>query len=264
MESKSVVLNKFKQLCEVKYTGTTPVNYTKHVSKFLDHAANVPNRVTNEDILNYNIFIRHYSNSYRNVAINAIKAYFKLYLRKTVKEFSSIRPRREFKTIKVYDAEILAIKIRNIQNLKHKAILTLGLSGWLRVSEVVNLKISDIDSVNMLIHIKQSKGKKDRDVTLTPETLCILRTYYKTHKPTDYLFNGQGTLPQYSKSSCNKLCKKYLDSKMRFHNLRSSGANYAHKKGMSLFDISNMLGHAKIETTKYYLSSNLATVKQAI
>lgn len=264
MKSKSVVLNEFKQLCELKYTGATPGNYVKHVSNFLDHAKNVPTRVNNEDILNYNLYIRHYSNSYRNVAINAIKSYFKLYLRKTVKEFSSIRPRREFKLVKVYDADITAIKIRNIQNKKHQCILALGLSGWLRVSEVINLKICDIDSTNMLIHIHHSKANKSRSVPLTPELLFMLRSYYKTFKPITYLFNGQGKALQYSKSSCNKLCKKYLYTDMRFHNLRASGANFAHINNISLFDISAMLGHAKIETTKFYLNTALQSIKQAI
>lgn len=264
MNTKSAVLQKFKQLCEVKYTGATPINYQVHVSKFLDHANNVPDRVTNEDILNYNIYIRNYSTSYRNIAINAIKAYFALYLRKKVKDFSSIRPKKEIKIVKTYDAEVTALKIRAIQNKKHQCILALGLSGWLRVSEVTALKITDIDSAQMLIHIRNSKNTKSRSVPLTPELLNLLRNYYKTFKPIDYLFNGQSKAPRYSKSSCNKLCKKYLYNDMRFHNLRASGATYAHLNGMSLFDISIMLGHSKIETTKFYLNSHLETVKQVL
>lgn len=264
MNTKSVVLKRFKQLCEVKYTGSTPKIYTKHVSDFLDFAKNVPDRVNNEDILNYNIYIRNYNTSTKNVIISSIKAYFKLYLRKEVKDFSCIRPKKYIKVTKCYNAEITATKIQKIENSKHRAICALGLSGWLRVGEVINLKIKDIDSERMLIHVRQSKGAKDRDVTLTEETLKILRQYVKEHRPLDYLFNGAGNRKQYSKSSCNSICKDHLYKSMKFHDLRSSGATYAHENGMSLFDISNMLGHAKIETTKYYINSRLSTVKQVI
>ena len=264
MNTKSVVLKRFKQLCELKYTGSTPENYTKHVSNFLDFTKNVPDRVNNEDVLDYNIHIRNYNTSTKNVIISAIKAYFKLYLRKEIKNFSCIRPKKEIKVTKVYDAEITAIKIRAIQNTKHKAICTLGLSGWLRIGEVINLRIKDIDNERMLIHIKQSKGAKDRDVTLTEETLGILRDYVREYRPVEFLFNGQGDKPKYSRSSCNAICKDHLYSDMRFHDLRASGATYAHENGMSLFDISNMLGHAKIETTKHYINSRLYTVKQAM
>lgn len=259
MNNKSVVLKKLEQLLELKYSGSTPKNYLHHIALFLDHANNVPNRVNNEDILNYNISIRHHSYSYRNVAINAIKAYFKLYLRKRVKEFSSIRPPKQFKQPKVYDAELLAIKIKNITNLKHKAILTLGLSCWLRQSEVKNLKLKHIDRDRMRITILNSKGQKDREVKLNPNTLNILDNYIKIYKPEIYLFNGQAKL-QYN--SINKVSQNYLQ--IRFHSLRASGSTYALNNNTDIKTISEMLGHNKIETTKKYIPSLLSNVRQVI
>src|SRR5690606_33027867 len=208
----------------------------------LDYAKNVPNRVNNEDILNYNLHIKDKGHSYRNVAINAIKAYFNLYLRKKVKGFSSIRPPQQYKQPKVYNAEILAIKIQAIENLKHKAILTLGLSAWLRQSEVRNLKISDIDSSRMIININKSKGQTSREVKLSENTLQVLRDYYKAFKPIDYLFNGQNAL-QYN--SINAVCQNHLQ--IRFHSLRASGATHAVKYGTDIKSVSEMLGHKKIE-----------------
>jgi integrase len=267
MKSKSVVLEKFKQLLEVKYSGTTPDNYLYHVELFLTYCKNVPERVNNEDILNYNISVRNTSNSYRNVAINAIKAYFTLYLRKKVKGFASIRPPKQKRTVKTYNAELIAAKINQVPNLKHKAILSIALSGWLRVSEVINLKIEDINKDLMLIHVKNSKQSKDRDVVLSEKTLLILRDYFSAYftnyKKSDYLFTGASSL-KYSSSSCNAICKKYLDPNMRFHNLRATGATYAHENGMSLLSISEMLGHSKIETTKAYLSPIIKNAVQVI
>lgn len=265
MKTKSEVLEKFKHLLEVKYTGSTPANYLHHVKLFLDFCKKPPLRVNNEDILNYNISIRNTSNSNRGVALSAITAYFVLYLKKKIKLSAAIRPPRQIMVAKFYHAEILSEKIKDIPNLKHKAILTIALSGWLRVSEVVNLKIEDINKDLMLIHIKNSKRSKDRNVTLSQNTLNVLRIYFAAYftkyKKEDYLFTGQFG-GKYSANSCNKIVKKYLDTKMRFHNLRSSGATFALESGMSLLDVSVMLGHAKIETTKAYIPARLKNTKQ--
>ncbi|MFK5981423.1 MAG: tyrosine-type recombinase/integrase [Flavobacteriaceae bacterium] len=257
--NKSVVLKKVEHLLQLKYSGRTPANYLHHIALFLDHAKNVPLRASNEDILDYNLSIRGKGNSYRNIAINAIKAYFSLYLRKEVKQFSSIRPPKQFKQPKVYDAEMLAIKINSILNKKHKAILALGLSGWLRNNEVVNLKIKDIDSIRMKIKINQSKGSKDREVNLSQSTLLILREYVIEFKPVDFLFSGQNS-PKYS--SVNKVCQNHLG--VRFHSLRASGATHAVKSGTDIKTVSEMLGHQKIETTKFYIPKLLENVIQAI
>lgn len=256
-KTKSVVLKEFEQLLEVKYSGSTPKNYLHHVSLFLDHAENVPLRVNNEDILNYNVSIRNYGHSYRNVAINAIKAYFKLYLRKKVKGFSSIRPPQQFKKPKIYDAELLAIKINAIKNLKHKAILLLGLSSWLRQSEVRDLKPEHIDSDRMVITVLNSKGQKDREVKLSENTLSVLREYFKDYRPEVYLFNGHNNL-QYE--SINQVCQNHLG--IRFHSLRASGSTYAVKCGTDIKTVSEMLGHKSVETTKAYIPCIFDNVKQ--
>lgn len=260
MKDTSAVLKEFQQLLEVKYTGNTPRNYTGHVAKFLAHAKNVPLRVTNDDVLSYNVHIRNKSNSYRNVAINAIKVYFMLYLKRRLKGFASIRPKKQRTIAKVLDAEVLAIKINAIQNLKHRAILLLGLSSWLRRSEVVNLKITDIHSDRMRIFVSQSKGAADREVKLSANTLECLRAYFKAYRPRLFLFSGQNAL-QYSGSSINAIAHQYLDT--NFHTLRASGATYALQNGTDLKTVSEMLGHKSIETTKFYLPTLLQEVVQS-
>lgn len=254
--NKNDVLKRFKQLCEVKYTGSTPRTYTDQVRLFLDFSNKPPLRVNNEDILNYNISIRNKGASYRNVAINAIKAYFALVLKRKVKEFSSIRPKKEIRATKYFDYHTTKIKILAIPNLKHRAILLIGLMGWLRVSEVINLKCVDIIPDINRIDIKLSKGAKDRKVVMSDELYNILREYafhyLKGKSLNDYVFEGQKG-GKYSASSCNALVKTYLSKNMRFHDLRSTGATNAHINGASLLDISSNLGHSKIETTKFYI-----------
>jgi len=254
-KTKSVVLKQFSQLLELKYSGTTPELYTYHVKLFLDHAANVPARVNNEDILNYNISIRNTSHSFRNQSINAIKAFFKLYLRKQVKEFASIRPPVKRRQVKVFDYVGLVKKINAVTNLKHRLILSLGLGAWLRVGETLNIKLEDLDSQLMTIHIANAKGNKSRTVQISSPLMDLVIEYYRDYRPNVYLFNGQKK-PKYSSSSVGKIVDKYLGKKYRYHDLRSAGAAYAHENGLSLFDLSERLGHAKIETSKYYIPIN--------
>jgi site-specific recombinase XerD len=145
------------------------------------------------------------------------------------------------------------VKIRNIkiQNLKHKAILTLTYSVGLRVSEVVNLKIEDIDSKRMLIHIKNAKGRKDRLVPLSPNVLNLLREYFKQYRPVEYLFNGQ-TSNQYSIGSCQKIYKLYIDQNSSIHTLRHSSFTNLLENGTDLRIIQKIAGHSNVKTTEIY------------
>jgi integrase/recombinase XerD len=93
----------------------------------------------------------------------------------------------------------------SIKNIKHKALLFTAYSAGLRVSEVVNLLITDIDSDRMQIRIRYAKGKKDRMATLANATLQILREYFLTYRPKKYLFEGQGTHEPYSTRSAQQV-----------------------------------------------------------
>lgn len=119
----------------------------------------------------------------------------------------------------------------------------LGYSVGLRVSEVINLKIGDIDSKRMIINIKNSKGRKDRIVPLSPNILTLLRDYYQEFKPKEYLFNGQNSL-QYSSESCNQLVKKYISSKYHFHLLRHSCFTHLIESGVDCRIIQKIAGHS--------------------
>ena len=136
-------------------------------------------------------------------------------------------------------------------NIKHKAILSLLYSAGLRVSEVINLKITDIDSSRMIINIINAKGGKDRQVMLNQNVLELLRNYFKIYKPKEYLFNGQFDL-QYSHRSCNEIVKKYLGKDYHFHLLRHSNATALLEAGTDLRIIQKHLGHSSSKTTEIY------------
>jgi len=172
------------------------------------------------------------------------------------------RPRKIKSLPKVIDKAFLLGKINKISNLKHKAIISLGYSVGLRVSEVVNLKMEDIDSDRMVIYIKDAKGNKDRVVPLSKSILQLLRSYYELFKPHVYLFNGQ-VKPQYTASSCNKIVKKYLGEKYHFHLLRHSSFTSMLESGTDISIIQKIAGHSKTDTTRIYAQVSTELLKQA-
>jgi site-specific recombinase XerD len=124
-------------------------------------------------------------------------------------------------------------------------------SSDLRVSEITNLKIEDIDSKRMIIHIKNAKGKKDRIVPLSQRVLDLLRDYWKEYKPKEYLFNGQSG-GKYSINSCQKIYKKYIDEASSIHTLRHSSFTNLLESGTDLRIIQKIAGHSSSKTTEIY------------
>ena len=149
-------------------------------------------------------------------AISALKLFYTKTIKQPLKFKHIEYPRSEKKLPQIIEKEYLLDQIAKIQNKKHKAIISLAYSTGMRVSEVCNLLISDIDSKRMIITIRQSKGRKDRIVALSEKILEILREYFKEYKPKEYLFNGQFEL-KYSHRSCNQIVKQYLGKEYHFH-----------------------------------------------
>lgn len=211
-----------------------------------------PYQVTTNQILKFLESYNFKSTSQQNQYIGCLKLFAKYILNKKDIHLSKIeRPRSEKKLPKVIDGEFIKQQLSKIDNIKHRAILTLTYSVGLRVSEVVNLKIEDIDSKRMLIHIKNAKGRKDRIVPLSQTVLNLLRDYFKQYKPKEYLFNGQISL-RYSPSSCNRIVKKYLGEKYHIHQLRHSCFTNLLENGIDLRVIQKIAGHSNVKTTEIY------------
>lgn len=141
-------------------------------------------------------------------------------------------------------------------NLKHNTMLKLCYGMGLRVSEIINLKITDIDSKNMQVLIERGKGKKDRYVNLPHSILEQLRMYYKIYKPVKYLFEGQYG-GQYSKRSAQKVFqsamqKAKINKEVGIHGLRHSFATHLLESGTDISMIQQLLGHSNIKTTLIY------------
>jgi site-specific recombinase XerD len=242
-EQKLIFLNYSKKTIDIY------IHYIKKFVKCIEDKQII--HLSSKDFQKYLNNFNFTSVSQQNQIINAIRFLYKYGLNKKYNKVSFQRPRKEKILPQIINKNFIIEKINNIKNLKHKAILSLGYSVGLRVSEVINLKISDIDSKRMIILIRQSKGRKDRIVPLTENLLLLLREYYKKYKPKEYLFNGQNKL-QYSSTSCNKIIKKYLGNQYHFHLLRHSCFTNLTEQGVDIHAIQKLAGHKSTKTTEIY------------
>jgi len=241
------------------YSSNTIENYKSQVGLFLKHfdkVATKPSEISENQIKEWLLMANSING--RKHRISAVKLFYKLTGKQPLKFRHIEYPRSEKKLPQIIDKTYLLESINKIQNKKHKAIIALAYSTGMRVSEVCNLLISDIDSKRMIITIRQSKGKKDRIVALSSKILEILREYFKEYKPKTYLFNGQFG-DQYSHTSCNQIVKQYLGKEFHFHQLRHSNATALLEAGTDLRIIQKHLGHASSKTTEIYthVSTNL-------
>ncbi|MFY8019856.1 MAG: site-specific tyrosine recombinase/integron integrase [Bacteroidia bacterium] len=255
-------MNEFKIWLETKrYSPNTVKSYLEALFVFLRfyHAKPIED-INNQDIVNFNndyILKNEFSASYQNQIVNAIKLFFKQ-IQQTVIDVDLIhRPRREHLLPNVLSKEEIKMILEALSNIKHRAMLSLIYSCGLRRSELLNLKPNDIDSRRKLIIVRQSKGKKDRIVPLSPKILELLREYYKYYKPKTYLFEGQVPNEPYDARSLANVLKSALKKcgitkPVSLHWLRHSYATHLLEIGTDLRYIQEILGHNSSRTTEIY------------
>lgn len=255
------ILKIFQEKLRYKNYSERSINlYSSYLKNFIEfEGVKDPYQVRTQQIISFLENYQYTSRSQQNQYIGALKLFAKYILNKKDIHLTKIeRPKSEKKLPQVIDHNHIIMQLSKIENLKHKAILTLTYSVGLRVSEITNLKIEDIDSKRMLIHIKNAKGRKDRLVPLSPLVLNLLRQYFKEYRPIEYLFNGQSKT-RYSITSCQQIYKKYIESSGHIHTLRHSCATNLLENGTNLKLIQKILGHSNVKTTEIYthVSNNL-------
>jgi site-specific recombinase XerD len=199
---------------------------------------------------------RRVSHSYQNSAINAIKFYYEKVLGGSRRFYFVDRPLKQKTLPVVLSGEEVKRLIEATDNLKHKCMLMVCYSAGLRMSELLNLQIKDIDSKRMRIFVRAGKGKKDRMTLLSEKTLLILREYYIMYTPKTYLFEGSDG-GRYGERSVQQVLKGAVESagirkKVSLHTLRHSFATHLLEKGTDLRYIQVLLGHDSSKTTEIY------------
>jgi site-specific recombinase XerD len=278
INTSEIILPKgyLEKLNRLRYSDSTVRTYTKYFKEFQDSFSheNII-ELDADDINNYLTTLmknQRISASQQNQRINAIKFYYEKVLGRERMYWQIDRPKREHRLPEVLSkAEVKRI-INSCNNLKHRCILSLIYSAGLRRSELINLKIIDINSDRGLICIKAAKGKKDRYSLLSIALLEELRIYYKQYRPLTWLFEGQEPNTKYSPTSIanilNKAClKAKINRRITPHMLRHSFATHLLEQGTDLRYIQTLLGHSSSKTTEIYThvsNKNLGQIKNPI
>ncbi len=262
-----------KWLLSRRYSNSTIKTYTKALRVFLSFfEAKSITSITNKDIVvftNAYILKKNLSSSYQNQTINAIKLYFNIIQDKKIDIVAIERPKIEKRLPNVLSKSEVKAILTVLQNKKHRAMLSLLYSCGLRRSELLNLKLNDIDTKRNIVRIIQGKGKKDRIVPLSPKIVLLLRDYYKMYKPKDYLFEGQKPKSKYSETSLSMVLKRAvskakINKSVTLHWLRHSYATHLLENGTDLRYIQELLGHSSSRTTEIYThvsTKNLQGIK---
>lgn len=248
------------QKLELKqYSNNTVKSYVSCFEKFINHFKEQSIDTLNEnDIRNYLQYLIqvHRSKSYINQAINSIKFYYEVVLGMPNRFYAIERPLKDKKLPIVLSKENVRKLIDNTNNIKHRCIVSLLYSAGIRRSELLNLKLENIDSSRMLIRVEDAKGNKDRYTLLSNTTLADLRKYFKEYVPQLYLFEGQDG-GQYSPNSVGKIItnatiKAGIKKQVTPHTLRHSFATHLLESGTDLRYIQLLLGHSSTKTTEIY------------
>lgn len=238
----------------------TADQYGRCLWRFLNHFKEYkePKAINDDLIIEYLLTIPGRSN--RCTHHSAIKKFY--YLKNQPHKFKYIPyPEKEEKLpIHVNKDEFLKM-ISVCTNNKHRAIISIMFDAGLRVSEVVNLKLENLDESNMIINVVQGKGRKDRKVKFSKVLLGILRDYMSEYNPIVYLFNGQFGSAQYSTKSCQEVVKQLtrkagITKNFTPHKFRHGFAMNLLENGTDMSRIQNQMGHHSAKTTEIYARMN--------
>ncbi|MBS9767425.1 MAG: tyrosine-type recombinase/integrase [Flavobacteriaceae bacterium] len=256
-----IALQNFINTLDLKaYSKHTVRLYVNEFEQLLKLLKNTPvDMLTPEKLKDYFLYClekRKAKESTMNSKINAIKFYFEQVLHQPKMFFDIPRPKKPLLLPKMLSKSEVSKILRVTTNPKHLLVLQLCYGMGLRVSEIVNIRIEDIDSENMRVLIRGAKGKKDRYTNLPTSVLEPMREYYRLFQPQEWLFEGQYG-GQYSVRSVqavfkNAMKKAKINKTIGIHGLRHSYATHLIESGADIRFIKDLLGHNSIKTTQIY------------
>lgn len=261
---------------ELKIRGFSPKtvkSYLLYNKLFLQYSQKSPKSVTNEDIRQYLLSLkdRDCASSTLNVALNALKFYYRQVLRR--KFFFDIKSAKKSSYLPVVlSKEEIGHMLAKTINPKHNFLISLMYSAGLRVSEATKIHMRDFDLDRHIIMVCQGKGGKDRCTILSQKLIPTLKKQMALKKPGNYLFTGAGGRGHLTSESAEKIVKKAAEAagiakKISCHSLRHSFATHLLEAGTSIRYIQELLGHKRLETTQVYTkvaNNNLQGIKSPL
>jgi len=260
-----------------KLAPQTQSGYIRAVRHFAGWLARSPDTASAEDLRRYQLHCvdRGVSPVTLNATITGLTFFFEITLSRPelMKQMSHVRVARTLPTI--LSREEASRLIESAKTLKHRTALSVAYGAGLRVSEVIALKVADIDSERMLLRVEQGKGAKDRYALLPPILLERLRSWWRHARsagqvlPGGYLFPGLDPLDSMSTRQLNRAVHEaakaaHIDKRVTMHTLRHSFATHLLEQGENIRTIQVLLGHKKLETTALYTQVATETLRKVL
>ena len=245
-----------EELCRHNYAPRTRENYVSQIAKLARHFGTSPDELTREQVAEYQDWITEQRVSWLPQAIAALQFFYNQVLQRDWKIEQSRRRKTRHRAA-VFTPEEVSRLLAAAEPGKARMLFTTLYGCGLRVSEATALEVKDIDSQRKVIHIRKGKGRKDRYVPLGENLLEQLRDYWRTHKPTSFLFPGNAPDKPWHLTAVRqefRLAQRIagIDRPCTTHTLRHSYASHCLQAGVKVGTIQQILGHANLETTATY------------
>ncbi len=252
--------NMIEEMKLLSYSDTTIKMYTKCIHNLAYHYMKSPLTITQSEIRDFFLYKIDNGASQMNLHIyySAIKLFYKIHGQPHYIDFLPA-PKREFRIPEVLDESEIQTILSLCRTLRYKFFFTIIYSSGLRISEALNLKLSDIDIVRKTIHIRSSKNMKDRYTILSEKAIIMLKQYINRYNPESLLFfklkDKSRKMPKrYCQHTFQLLTKEaHITKKVHVHTLRHSFETHLLEHDTNIFYIMNLLGHTSISSTIIYL-----------
>jgi len=252
-----------------KFTPKTQHDYVQGIKNFAVFLGRSPDTASFEDVRRYQLHLvaRGAGVPTINQTVSTLRFFFKVTLGRPeiVEHTHAIHEPRKLPV--VLSVEEVARLLDAAPGLKYKAALSVAYGAGLRATEVVSLKVSDIDSQRMIIRVEQGKGGKDRYVMLSPHLLELLRTWWRAARPQGWLFPGRDPAQSMTTRQLNRACHAAaqmaeINKRVSLHTLRHSFATHLLEQNTDVRVIQVLLGHSKLDTTALYTRVATRTISE--
>jgi site-specific recombinase XerD len=235
-------------------------SYITRVARFARHFARSPDALGRDEVRSYLIHLvedKHVCWRIYNQTVAGLRFLYEVTLGREEVMVRIACPKQPKRLPVVLSLEEVTRLFAAIIGLKHRAILMTTYAAGLRISEVVSLRVDDIDSQRMVIRVRQAKGHRDRYVMLSPRLLALLREYWKVARPAEWLFPGDIPGRPLTTSTVYRVCVQAardagLGKHVTVHTLRHSFATHLLEAGTDIRTIQVLLGHRNLKTTAVY------------
>src|ERR1700752_1012068 len=254
-----------------KFVPKTQHDNVQRVKNFTTFLGRSPDTASFEDVRRYQLHLAASGVGVPtlNQTVATLRFFFRVTLRRhaIVEHTTSIHEPRKLPV--VLSPEEVARLLDAAPGLKYKAALSVAYGAGLRAAEVVSLKVCDIDSKRMVIRVEQGKGRKDRNVMLSPHLLDLLREWWKAARPKGWLFPGRDPVQPMTTRQLNRACHAAaqaagIERNVSLHTLRHSFATHLLEQNTDIRVIQVLLGHAKLENTALYTRVATKTIQQVM